>query len=103
MTAMEATVASGAVVSALDALYTRIDEVLAHDGIEAVGAEVITRLNTLGVKLYAAARAAEVQTPPVMTGEAVTATEAAVFCSDLLATVNLDLFELSLWRGMGRA
>jgi hypothetical protein len=85
----------------LDQLFAAVDRVLHEEGVQAIDPEVITRMNTLGVKLFGAAREAGADVDPVLPGEAVSATEASMFCSALLKVVNLDLFELSLWRQWG--
>ena len=86
---------------AVEELYRRADEVLKADGIEAVEVETLQRLNTLGVKLYGAAFDDGASFAPVLENDSVTATEASVFTSALLEVVNMDLFELSLWRQWG--
>jgi hypothetical protein len=85
----------------VDEIYQQIDIALVSGGPGAVDPEIVRRLNTIGVKLYAAQHDAGFGDEPVQPGTAVTATEASVFCSKLLQVVNLELFELSLWRKFG--
>lgn len=85
----------------VDELYRQVDTALVHGGPGGVDPEIVRRINTLGVKLYAAQHDAGIGDEPVQSGTAVTATEASVFCSKLLQVVNLELFELSLWRKFG--
>lgn len=97
----EATRRSAALREALDELYRRADEILNTDGIEGIEPETLQRLNSLGVKLYGAHFDRGNTFPPVLDNESVNATEASVFTSALLEVVNMDLFELSLWRQWG--
>ncbi len=85
----------------LEELTARIDEALVAGGVHAVPVDVIQRMCTLGVKLYAARRAAGGELSPCAEG-ALNATEVAVATSGMLEAVQLDLFELSLWRQWGR-
>ncbi|KWX67400.1 hypothetical protein [Mycobacterium sp. NAZ190054] len=85
----------------VDALYSEIDAALVAGGPGAIDPGVVRRINTVGVKLYAAQHEAGFGSDPVQPGTAVTATEVSLFCSKLLQVVNLELFELSLWRKFG--
>jgi hypothetical protein len=40
---------------------------------------------------------------PPFRPNALTATEAAIVCSQILKTANIALFELAMWEAMGRA
>lgn len=88
--------------AALESLTEAVDGKLAVDGIENFPDETIQRLLALGVKLYAARRAVGAEFAPVPAADSVNGTEVAVVTTALLETVNLDLFELSLWRQWGR-
>ena len=92
---------SAALRHALDELYRCADDVLKRDGIEGVEEETVQRLNTLGVKLFGAHFDNGNSFAPVLENDSVTATEASVFTSAILEVVNMDLFELSLWRQWG--
>ena len=83
-------------------LYELVDQVIAEEGVEAIDEETIQRLATLGVKLYVARREQGHQFPPFK-GESVNATEVSIMAMGMLKAVNLDVFELSLWRHWGRA
>lgn len=86
---------------AVDELYRCADEILSAEGIEAIDPAQVQRLNSLGVKLFGAHFDNGNTFPPVVDNESVNATEASVFTSALLEVVNMDLFELSLWRQWG--
>jgi hypothetical protein len=92
-----------ALTEAADALVQAVDHQLLTGGIESVPAETIQQLLALSVKLYAARRAAGADIAPTPGVDSVNGTEVAVVTTALLETVNLDLFELSLWRQWGRA
>jgi len=85
----------------VDDLYQLVDAILKAEGVDGVDVESLQRINTLGVKLYGAHFDNGHTFPPVLDNESVTATEASVFTSALLEVVDMDLFELSLWRQWG--
>jgi len=86
----------------VERIYRVTDTRLAREGIEAIDAETIQRLVTLGVKLYVARREQGDDLSPFVGEGSVTATEVAATTMGMLKAVNLDLFELSLWRHWGR-
>lgn len=98
-----ATIEGSALTASADALVQAIDQQLLAGGIESVPAETVQQLLALSVKLYAARRAAGADFAPTPGVDSVNGTEVAVVTTALLETVNLDLFELSLWRQWGRA
>lgn len=103
MSARERTAADTAgVEDAMARLIASIDGAVVAGGAAVVPQGVIQQMFALAVKLYGAQRAAGADFPPVPHGESVTATEASVAASALLGAVNLDVFELSLWRHWGR-
>ena len=87
---------------AVESITAGLDDVVANDGIDHVDEDVIQRLFTLGVKLYAARRAAGHDFLPESAEGSIDATEVAIATQGLLEAVNLDLFELSLWRHWGK-
>lgn len=93
---------TGGLDAALDSFTRAVDGKLAVDGIENFPDETIQQLLALGVKLYAARRAVGAELAPVPAADSVNGTEVAVLTTALLEAVNLDLFELSLWRQWGR-
>lgn len=88
--------------AAVDAVYAEVDRQIAAGSVEDVSAASIQRLMTLAVKLYVAQRQAGADYSPFV-GEAATATDVTVTSMAMLEAVNLDVFELSLWRGWGKA
>jgi hypothetical protein len=89
--------------AAIDALYAAVDAALSSPGgISAVDEAAIQRLLTLAVKLYVARRQAGADFSPFV-GDAITATDVSLVAMGMLEAVNLDLFELSLWRHWGHA
>jgi hypothetical protein len=87
---------------AMSALAGAVDAALVAGGVGAVPQPVVQQMFALAVKLYAAQRAAGGEFAPVPDGDSITATEASVATTALLTAVNLDIFELSLWRHWGR-
>ena len=86
----------------VEQLYRLADAALVDEGLEAIDDGTIQRLVTLGVKLYVARREQGHELSPFVGSESITATEVAVATMGMLKAVNLDLFELSLWRHWGR-
>lgn len=87
--------------SEFDRMASALDRVIVSDGIGAVDDQVIQRMMALAMKLYVAKCVDGHDLPPVAGG--VTATEVAMTSMGLLRAVNLDVFELSLWRHWGRS
>jgi isopentenyl phosphate kinase len=94
--------ASREVGDAMAELAASVDDAVVSGGAGAVPEPVVQQMFALAVKLYAAQRAAGADFPPVPEGDSVNATEVSVATTALLGAVNLDLFELSLWRHWGR-
>lgn len=86
----------------VEQLYQAADRVLATEGLAAVSDETIQQLLTLAVKLYVARREAGGTLSPFVENESVNATDVTVTVMGMLKAVNLDLFEVSLWRHWGR-
>ena len=94
--------------SMLDELKSTIDrlDVLAGDVLvqakeENLSPETVQKLMTIAVKLYVARRISAPDLTP-FTGNVVTATDVAVATTQMLRSVNLELFELALWNGWGK-
>lgn len=87
---------------AMSALAAALDGELVANGVTSIPQPVVQQMLALAVKLYAGQRAAGIDYPPVPNADSVTATEVSVATTALLAAVNLDIFELSLWRHWGR-
>ena len=94
--------AAADLAAAIDAVYALVDQRLAAGSIEDIDEASIQRLMTLAVKLYVARRQAGDAFSPFV-GETATATDVTVTAMAMLEAVNLDVFELSLWRGWGKA
>jgi len=88
--------------AAVDALYALIDRRLGSGPISEISEAQVQRLMTLAVKLYVAQRQAGAAYSPFV-GDSATATDVTVTAMAMLEAVNLDVFELSLWRGWGKA
>jgi hypothetical protein len=86
----------------VEQLYRAADHVLATEGLAAVSDETIQQLMTLAVKLYVARREHGSTLSPFVENESVSATDVSVTIMGMLKAVNLDLFEVSLWRHWGR-
>ncbi|MCC7368158.1 MAG: hypothetical protein IT306_07045 [Chloroflexi bacterium] len=91
-----------ALAAAIDAVYAEVDRRLAAGSVEDVDRQAVQRLMTLAVKLYVAQRQAGAEYSPFV-GDSATATDVTVTAMAMLEAVNLDVFELSLWRGWGKA
>jgi hypothetical protein len=94
--------------SSVDELKATIDrlDVLAGDVLidakeESLSPESVQKLMTIAVKLYVARRISAPDLTP-FTGGVVTATDVAVATTQMLRSVNLELFELALWNGWGK-
>lgn len=73
---------------------------LAADDTSAISEAAIQQLLTAGMRLFAhKAEQGGRYFSPLTGPEAVTATDAAVTVTELLRTVNLNLFDLSMWAG----
>lgn len=85
--------------AAADALAIAEAAVAAGDT-RALSDETIQRLITAGIRLFAHKVEQEGRHFSPLTGpDAVTPTDAAVTVTELLRTVNLNLFDLSMWAG----
>jgi hypothetical protein len=91
-----------ALAEQVEQLYQAADRALATEGLAAVSDETIQQLLTLAVKLYVARREQGSTLSPFVENESVNATDVTVTVMGMLKAVNLDLFEVSLWRHWGR-
>lgn len=74
------------------------EQALAQETTAEVSDAAVQQLITAGTKLFARKVEHEQRYfPPLAGSEGVTATEAAVLVTELLRTVNLNLFDLSMW------
>ena len=65
--------------------------------------DAVQQLLTAGTRLFARKVERELRYfPPLTARDAVTPTDAAVMVTELLHTVNLNLFDLSMWAGRPR-
>lgn len=92
-----------ALASQVDQLSDTLAKLVAVGGPAAVDQDAIRRILTLSIKLYVARRQQGEDFSPVMRDDSITATEASIATTGLLDAVNLDLFELSLWKYWGTA
>jgi hypothetical protein len=69
----------------------------------AASSDAIDQVFHIAVRLAAARLSASADAQITDLETALTATEVALVCSDLLAEVDLDLFELAMWRNWGKA
>lgn len=82
----------------VDRLFHAVDDALVNGGLDALDQETVQRIAALGVKLYAAARQQGREFPPFPDSSTVNATEVSIMAMGMLKAVNMDVFELSLWR-----
>jgi hypothetical protein len=82
-------------------LYDLTKEVLAAGAADKVPAETVQQLLTLAVKLYVAKCEGEEEIDP-FSDETVTATEVSFTTLQMLRAVELEVFELTMWRSLGR-
>lgn len=62
----------------------------------------LTNVMTAAVRLYAARAEAREEYPAPLRASDVTATDVAVTVSEMIRTVDMNLFDLSLWHGRPR-
>ena len=97
--------AESSIEEELTATIERLDALAGELLIEArednLAAESVQQLMTIAVKLYVARRINAPELSP-FTGGVVTATDVAIATTQMLRSVNLELFELALWNGWGK-
>ena len=89
-------------IAALNAAATQaleiIERALTLGETEDIPDETVQRLLTAGTKLFANKVEMEERFfSPYTSAEAVTATDVAMTCSDMLRAVNLSTFDLAMW------
>jgi len=89
------------VKAAIERLDDLAGDLLLQAREESLSPESIQKLMTIAVKLYVARRISTPDLTP-FTGNVVTATDVAVATTQMLKSVNLELFELALWNGWGK-
>jgi len=82
-------------------LYDLVKAVLAAGVAEKVPDQTVQELLTLAVRLYSAKCEGEEPIDP-FTDESVTATEVAFTTTSMLKAVQLEVFELTMWKSFGR-
>ena len=99
----EAPAPTGSLAEAAHRALALAEAALAEERTREIPDEAIQALLGAAVRLFA--RKVEEERrhfPPVAGPEAVTATEAAMAVTELLRTVNLNLFDLSMWAARPR-
>jgi hypothetical protein len=101
--AEEASPQADALLAAARLTLDMAEAALTEGRTRAIPDAAVQALLAAGVRLFA--RKVEEERrhfPPIADPEAVTATDAAVTVTELLRTVNLNLFDLSMWAGRPR-
>lgn len=102
---------SGVDANPLAALGAGVDDLQAvaqaivdRGELDQVDPAAVQKLLALAISLHVARRQAGVDPDsPAVAPDAIDATEAVIVITDLLKAVNVNLFELTLWNGLGRA
>ena len=79
-------------------LLAEAERALTEDRVADVPEQAVQDLLLAAVRLYAAKRDRG-ESFPAFGGDKVTATDVAITCVAMTEVVNLELFELALWRG----
>jgi hypothetical protein len=91
------------IAAAADAALAAAEQALAEESTSDISDLAVQQLLTAGTRLFARKIERERRYfPPLTAGDAVTPTDAAVLVTELLQTVNLNLFDLSMWAGRPR-
>jgi hypothetical protein len=101
MSAAEASATPGS-TEAAHALETCVQALpqITTEQLRALPAETVQALMAVAVAAYAAHRQAGEEFPPVAP-EAITATDATIAAQALLDALQVEVFELSMWRALG--
>ncbi|MBX9701874.1 MAG: hypothetical protein K2X74_20735 [Acetobacteraceae bacterium] len=92
-----------ALAAAAETALAAAEAALAAERTAAIDDATVQRLLAAGIRLFARKTEEERRHfPPVPGPEAVTPTEAAVLAVELLRTVNINLFDLSMWAARPR-
>jgi hypothetical protein len=82
---------------AVNAAFAAANEVLNKETTSQVADDVVQRLLTVGTKLYARKAELERRNFAPLIPQSVTATDAVVVIGGMLDSVNLSVFDLSMW------
>lgn len=77
---------------------TCLEELVEQGSAHEIDQESIQRLLTLAVTLYGQQFEQGESFPPTVLGKEITPTHAVVVVSEILKDVNLQLFEVAMWR-----
>lgn len=80
-----------------EAFVQAAERALASGDLSRVSDVEIERVMTAAVRLYAAKADVQGETPPPVTAERVTPTDIVVVVSEMIRTVGLNLWDLSMW------
>jgi hypothetical protein len=99
----EAASPAARLVAAAGAAFSAAEQALAEDATAEISDAAVQQLLTVGTRLFARKVERERRYfAPLTAGDAITPTDAAVMVTELLQTVNLNLFDLSMWAGRPR-
>jgi hypothetical protein len=82
---------------AVNAAFAAAKELLDNEATAQVPDEVVQRLLTAGTKLYARKAELERRNFSPLVPDSVTATDAVIVMGGMLDSVNLSVFDLSMW------
>lgn len=82
---------------AVNAAFAAANELLKQEATAGVSDDVVQRLLTAGTKLYARKAELERRNFLPLVPQSVTATDAVVVMGGMLESVNLSVFDLSMW------
>jgi hypothetical protein len=91
------TTAAQRLEEAVTAAFAAANELLEKDATAEVSDVVVQHLLTAGTKLYARKAELERRNFPPLVPQSVTATDAVVVMGGMLDSVNLSVFDLSMW------
>lgn len=99
----EAASPAARLVAAANAAFSAAEQALAEDATAEISDAAVQQLLTAGTRLFARKVERERRYfAPLTADDAITPTDAAVMVTELLQTVNLNLFDLSMWAGRPR-
>jgi hypothetical protein len=82
---------------AVNIVFAAANELLAQGATTQVSDDVVQRLLTVGTKLYARKAELEQRNFAPLVPQSVTATDAVTVMGGMLDSVNLSVFDLSMW------
>jgi hypothetical protein len=101
MSSPEASAPEAALAERAAGLYDLVKAVLAEGTADRVPEQTVQELLTLAVKLYVARCEGDEFIEP-FADDSVTATEVAFTATSMLKAVELEVFELTMWKSFGR-